>query len=497
MVVGELAYEKDLVIIGGGPGGYHAAIRAAQLGKKVTLIEKDELGGICLNKGCIPSKVFTHGAERLRATRQNEVLGIQSYDLHFEIEKLVSYKNQIVRQLRDGVESLCRQNKIELIKGSAFFLSNDKIGVEKEDSYEVYRFSEGIIATGGTPIKLAGVACEDPRIIDMWSVADLAILPNNLVVLGNDYIALEMAMAFQVFGSKVTLILNGDDFSFDSTINRELSRVFKKSGISLVKGYKFEEAILTEEGVAVKLSGDKTVAGSHLVYSLGFKPRLENLGIDRLGMKRTHEGFIVTDQTGRTSIGNIFAIGDVTEGPQLAVKAIKQGKTAAETICGLSAQNDLTFIPRIARTSPPIACVGLTEQEAAMQGYDVGVGEFSLGGNGFAAIIGRKEGVVKVVFEKGSDLLLGVHMIGEGAVELISSGIVALEMAARAEDLKFPSYPHPSLNEALLEAAEAFKFDVTFNKSGSTGNKSGPTGNKSESTGNKTESTGNKSLKLG
>jgi dihydrolipoamide dehydrogenase len=459
MVVGELAHERDLIIIGGGPGGYHAAIRAAQLGKNVTLIERDQLGGICLNKGCIPSKVMTHGAERLVAAKQDEMLGIETTGLNFEISKLLNYKNQVVKQLRDGVEALCKANKVEIIKGSAFFLSEDKIGVENEDSYEVYRCNEAIIATGGKPVKLDGVP-KSERILDSWSIADLTEVPPHLVVIGEDYIALEMAMAFQAFGSDVTFILTGDDFAFDSSINRELNRVLKKSGISVVKGFKYEETVLTEEGLAIFLSGkkgSKTVEGSHLFYSLGTSPQLDNLGIDRLGIKLSDKGFILTDHTGRTSIPAIFAVGDVTEGPQLAVKAIKQGKTAAETICGRPSENDLTFVPYVARTRPPIACAGLTEQQAVKQGYEVGVGEFPMSANGFALILGKKEGLVKVVFDKQSDLLLGIHMIGAGAVELISNGIQALEMAARDEDFKFPKYPHPSLNEALLEAAEAFK----------------------------------------
>ncbi|CAM3674380.1 dihydrolipoyl dehydrogenase [Mesobacillus zeae] len=462
MVVGELAHEKDLVIIGGGPGGYHAAIRAAQLGKTVTMVEKESLGGVCLNKGCIPSKVFAHGAERLAAAKQDEMLGIVSSGISFELAKLASYKNQVVKQLRDGVEALCRANKIEVIRGSAFFLSTDRIGVENEDSYEVYRFKEAIIATGGTPVKLAGPPEVNARVIDSWSIANLAEVPEHLVILGDDYIALETAMTFKAFGSKVTLVLCGEreEFSFDASINRELNRILKKSGITVAKGYSFEEVGLKSDGVSILLNGKKgarKIEGSHLFYSLGTKPLLDNLGIDRLGMELSEEGLVVTDSSGRTSIRNIFAIGDVTEGPQLAVKAIKQGKTAAETICGRKSENDLTFLPVIARTRPPIACAGLTEQEAKHQGYDVTVGEFSLAGNGYATILGKKDGLVKVVFDKESDLMLGVHLIGQGAVELISNGITALEMAARDEDIIFPAYPHPSINEALLEAAEAFK----------------------------------------
>lgn len=462
MVVGELAHEKDLIIIGGGPGGYHAAIRAAQLGKTVTLIEKDQLGGVCLNKGCIPSKVFSHAAARLEAVSKDGMLGISSKGSEFDINKLINYKSQVVQQLRDGVAALCKANKIEIIKGSAFFLSDDRVGVESENSYEVYRFKQAILASGGEPVKLPGTPIPSKRVIDSHSFAEMKEVPESLIVCGNDYISLEMAMAYHSFGSKVTVVLSEGtiEFPFDSTINRELGRNFKKVGIALFKGYRLTEILEREESVTIRLDGtkgNKTVKAGYLLYSLGTKPRLAEIGIDRLGMEMTTNGFIKTDSLGKTSIRNIYAVGDVTDGPALAVKAIRQGKAAAETICGRQTETDLSFLPHIARTRPPIASAGLTQQEAEQQGWTVGVGEFSLAGNGYASILGKKEGLLKLVFDKDSSLLLGVHIIGEGAIELISSGIQSLEMAARDEDIIFPSYPHPSLNEALVEAAEAFR----------------------------------------
>lgn len=461
MVVGELAHEREVIIIGGGPGGYHAAIRAAQLGKQVTLIEKDEMGGVCLNQGCIPSKVFTHAGERLAAAKWDGELGIDRGEGFFQFNTLLNYKEKLVKQLRQGVEALCKANKIEIIKGTAFFLSDEKIGVEHEDRYDVFKFSQCMIATGGKPILPENLPIESERIFHPYTISRIQAVPEELIIYGSDYIALELAMAFQSFGSKVTLVFeNGlEDFAFDPSLNKELKRVFKKGKIAMVKGMELSEVIAAEEDITLVLkdvNGIKTLSGTHLVVSLGTKPNIEQLGLDRLSIQM-ESGYVKTNAQQQTNIPHIYAVGDVTEGPNLAVKAIKQGKTAAENICGLSSETDLQWIPTVVQTNPPIAFVGLTEKQALDEGYEFVTSEFSLSANGFAALVGKKEGVVKLVMEKNTDLMLGVHLMGHGAVELITSGTLALEMIARDEDLKFPLFPHPSINEALLEAVEALK----------------------------------------
>ncbi|WP_026693167.1 dihydrolipoyl dehydrogenase [Peribacillus kribbensis] len=462
MVVGEIAHEKELVIIGGGPGGYHAAIRASQLGIRAVLIEKKELGGICLNKGCIPSKVFSHTGELLTSIKTKEQFGIKAEKIEFDFHSLIHYKQEAVQRLRSGVDALCRENKVEIIKGKGYFLSEDRIGVEQKDSYEVFRFKSAVIASGGVPVEPSGCPINDSRVLSPWTITNLKTVPGHLIILGGDYIALEMAMAYKAFGSKVSMVLpeGKRDFSFDPAINRELTRVFKKTGISILKGYSMLGMDAGSETITIQLKGEnesKNAEGTHLFYSLGTRPNVKNLGLERLGLALTEEGCIQTDPAGRTSIRNIYAVGDAVSGPSLAVKAMKQGKIAAETIAGLKSETDLRFMPRIARTYPPIACAGLTEPEAIAEGYDAAAGEFSLAGNGYAEILGSKEGLAKLVFDKKTDVLLGVHLIGRGAAELLSGGIQALEMAARFEDLRFPLYPHPSLNEAVMEAAEAFK----------------------------------------
>ncbi|MDZ5472776.1 dihydrolipoyl dehydrogenase [Bacillus sp. 31A1R] len=461
MVVGELAHERDVVIIGGGPGGYHAAIRVTQLGRKVTVIEQEELGGVCLNKGCIPSKVFTHASERLKDTSQDAKLGIERENITFNLSSLLNYKNSKVSQLRQGVEALCKANKIEILKGTAFFLSEEKIGVENGDTYEVYKFKDAIIATGGRPYTPEYIPINEERIYHSFSITNINEIPEELVVYGSDYIALEMAMTFQTFGSKVTLILDEEkeNFSFDASINRELTRQMKKEKITIIKGYRLAEVFTTETEVTLLLDGKKgtkTISCSHLFYSLGVLPNIERLGLERLPVE-IQSGYIKTDSKQQTTSRHIYAVGDVTSGPALAVKAIKQGKTAADTIGGLNQETDLQYLPNVIRTSPPIGTVGLSEEEAVKQGFQVVTSEFSLGANGFATLVGKKDGLVKVIMEKESDILLGIHMIGYGAIELLSTGTLALEMVARDEDIKFPLYPHPSMNESLLEAVEALK----------------------------------------
>ncbi|MCS0790163.1 dihydrolipoyl dehydrogenase [Cytobacillus firmus] len=462
MVVGELAHERDVIIIGGGPGGYHAAIRAAQLGRSVTLVEQDQLGGICLNKGCIPSKILTQSAEKFTSFQEGENWGLEGGDISFNLNKLQQYKQKKIEQLRTGVEALCKANKIEMLNGSAFFLSEDKVGIEKGDKFDVFRFRNAIIATGGTPEKPPWTRELSELVFDQYSISDLSEIPDNLLIYGSDYIALEIGMAFQALGSKVTMILDDgkEDFDFDQSICRELKRILKKKKIDVVRNSEVLELKYKEDMFTVTFELKRkieTISGTHLFVSTTIRPNTNQLGLSRIGVEQCASGFIKVDSQSRTTQKHIFAVGDVTEGPALAVKAIKQGKTAAEAIAGIQSQSDFHFIPIVAHTQPPIASAGLTEKEAINMGNDIEIGQFSLSANGFSTLAGKKEGFIKVISCKEKQVLLGIHMVGTGAIELISAGITALEMAARDEDLIFPNYPHPSVNEGLLEAVEALR----------------------------------------
>ncbi|TDL35261.1 FAD-dependent oxidoreductase [Jeotgalibacillus sp. S-D1] len=459
MVVGEIAEERDVVIIGGGPGGYHAAIRAAQMGKQVTIIEKTSLGGICLAKGCIPSKMFAAAAKKLDDLKRYDRFGINVEDFRFDLKRLHTHVNETITRLGAGVEGLIQANNIELIKGSAYFLSEDRIGVENDHSFTVYRFNSAVIATGSSHEMIE--EADNKQIFTSESIYSIEEVPEHLVICGSDYLALETAFTFQQFGSKVSLILDnaGKEFDFDSSVNKEIKRLLKKRKIQLIAG-KMIQSIQSEDFLTIHLTeenGAKTKAleATHFVLSARQIPNTASLGINRLKMNMGEEGHIVIDRACRTSIKNIYAVGDVTEGQALAVKAIKQGKTAAEEIAGIPSEADFTFLPTVVHMNPPLSFAGLTEEAARNEFNNVQTAIFPMGGNGFAEITGEREGFIKVIMDGDSELIVGIHIVGQGAVEMASASTLALEMVARAEDLSFLHYPHPSLNEGLLEAVEA------------------------------------------
>ncbi|WP_282137609.1 dihydrolipoyl dehydrogenase [Rossellomorea aquimaris] len=460
MVVGEITEDKDIVVIGGGPGGYHAAIRAAGLGRQVTLIERKDVGGTCLNKGCIPSKVFTHFAQEYKKTKHLKEMGMEFGEVEANLATLQNYKKKKITQLRSGVESLCKANKVEIVRGYATFLSESRLGVENGHEFSLFNFKDAIVATGGDLHYPDGIDFNSDRVLKERQIFELEEIPEELIVYGADYISLEIASVFSTLGSFVTLILN-EDLPFDSSISKELFRQFKKQKINVIKSSTIKTVSDTEGKVIVglnKANGEMvSIEGSHFVMSGKVKPNLSDIGLDRLRVELTEDDYIQTDREGRTSIPHIWAIGDVTEGPSLAVKAIKQGKAAAEAMAGLQVEVDLQFVPMVVQMSPPIACAGLTEEEAREEGYSVTVSENPVRGNGYAQLMDEKDGFVKVVSDSETDLILGIHMMGMGAAELITSGVLGLEMAARDEDFRFPLYPHPSMNESLLEAVEGLK----------------------------------------
>jgi dihydrolipoamide dehydrogenase len=456
MVVGELAQERDVVIIGGGPGGYHAAIRASQLGLSVTLVEKNKIGGVCLNEGCIPSKIFTTSSKMYGELKGVNDFGIELSNYSMNLSKLLAYKETVMNQLRSGVEALCKTNKIEVIYGTGYFLSEEKIGVESGHQYDVYKFKHAIIATG-TSLK-RNKTLQTTSVLDERSIFTLGDIPEHLIVYGSDYISLEVAVCFHSFGAKVSICFPDADFPLDSSINRELKRLLKKSKIQVYKECELLDITNQERKTTITLNsknGQISLEGSHCFVSHEKKPNIEGLGIDRLAIKQSSDGgYIETNQYCQTSIPHIYAIGDVTTSPKLAVVAIKQGKVAAEAIGGLTSEYDEVHIPTIIHADPPIATVGLTEEEARKEYSEISVSQFPFHTNGYATVMNQKDGFTKVISDQKTGLILGIHIIGHGSIELISSGIIGMEMVARDEDFAFPYYPHPSLNESLLESIE-------------------------------------------
>lgn len=455
MVVGELAQERDVVILGGGPGGYHAAIRAAQLGLSVTLVEKENLGGVCLNEGCIPSKVFTTSAKKYSDLNNFQDFGIELENYKMNILQLQHNKNKVISKLRSGVEALCKANKVEVVKGTGYFISEEKIGVECGHQFDVYKFKNAIIATGASLSKQND--SESFIIFDERTIFSLETVPDHLIVYGSDYISIEVAMCFHQLGAKVSLCLPEEDFSLDSSINRELSRLFKKSKIKIYKNSILRQISVDNDVALVALetnNGVVTIEASHCFISHEKKPNIGGLGIERLNIQCDSNGFIMTNSKCQTSLPHILAIGDVSDSPKLAVIAIKQGKVAAEVIAGIESEYQEILIPTVIHSNPPIACVGLTEEDAKNEYNEIKISQFPLQSNGYAGVIGQKDGFVKTISDAETGIIVGVHMMGHGAIELLSTSVISLEMVAREEDFSYPYCAHPSVNESLLESVE-------------------------------------------
>ncbi|MBN3553491.1 dihydrolipoyl dehydrogenase [Fictibacillus nanhaiensis] len=458
MVVGDFATKRQLVIIGGGPGGYHAAIRAAQLGIEVTLIEKEKLGGVCLHKGCIPSKSLTQSAANFASLSHFKNMGISVSGASFEYDTFTNYYSSVVDGLQKGVEALIKANKIEHLKGTASFMSSERIGIDSGHHFEMYEFEHALIATGSSPL-LPKQATLSKRVMTPHTLWELNEVPKSLLIYGEDYFALEAAMAFRQLGSEVNIVVPAEGFGLDASIEKELQRVLKKNKIRVFKNHTWDSAEETDDTITVTLNKDGSekvsVEVSHVLYAAGYLPNVDGLGLDVISLERDESGFIIVNEHSQSSVSNIYAAGDCTIGMKLASKAIKQGKTAAEHMAGMQSAFNLSLVPYVIHTNPPIASVGLTEEQALAEGYEVKTGQFSMSGNGFASILGQKEGLSKMVMNSKSDVVLGIHMMGAGAVEMIQAGTFALEMVAREEDLSYPVYAHPALNEAWLEAIES------------------------------------------
>ncbi|MED1202970.1 dihydrolipoyl dehydrogenase family protein [Heyndrickxia acidicola] len=456
MVVGEMIQEKQVVVIGGGPAGYTAAIRAAQLGKDVMLIEKNRLGGICLNEGCIPSKTLAYAAAQLKHTDVMKQIGIQFDQATMDFEVFRKHRDGVVEQLRKGVEALCKENMLEVIYGDAHFLEEDRIAIERGQQFDIVQFEKAIVATGASR-EMDEVKYE--RKLSSAHVFHLDEIPETLILAGIDYIVLEAAFAYSSLGTEVVILMDKKEhFPVDKDIEKELIRQIKKQKIKFHSGVTDLSLAEDEKAITCTFRNEKgelnSLTAEYMYVREGWKGNTESLGLNRIGLLTDQKGFIKVDQQCKTNLPSIYAAGDVTGAPLLAIKGIKQGKAAAEAICGIPSETDFTWIPSVIHTSPPIAYAGLTEQQAATYGYSIQTGQYRLNGNGYAVLTGKRDGLLKLVKESESGRLLGMHIIGEGAIELISAGVLGGEMVARDEDFLFPSYPHPSFNEGILEAME-------------------------------------------
>ncbi|MNO15052.1 Dihydrolipoyl dehydrogenase [compost metagenome] len=459
MVVGDASIEIDTLVIGAGPGGYVAAIRAAQLGQKVLIVDKSELGGVCLNRGCIPSKALISAAHQYEAAQHGEVFGVTAENVKVDWAKTQEFKNGVVKRMTTGVTSLMKGNKIEVFSGEAMFISTNEARLFNEHESPRYKFNNCIIATGSRPIELKPFPFGG-RILSSTEALDLPEIPKSMIVIGGGYIGAELGQMYSKFGTKVTIIEGLDTVlpGFDKDMTRLVAKNMAKTGIEIVTNAKAESAVQNDKEVTVKYSvggESKEITADYLLVTVGRRPNTDGeLGLDLIGVELDERGLIKVDHQGRTNIPNIYAIGDIVPGLALAHKASYEGKIAAEAISGHKSVVDYKVIPAVVFTDPECSSVGLTEKEAKDKGYKVKAGKFPFAGNGRAVSLNAPEGFIKIVANSENNLVLGAQIVGIEASNLIAELGLAIEMGATLEDIALTIHAHPTLGEIVMEAAE-------------------------------------------
>ncbi len=461
MVVGSVSRGCQVVVIGAGPGGYVAALRLAQLGKDVILIDKGpRLGGVCLNVGCIPSKALIHAADLAYEVRQGEKMGLSVDGLRVDLPKMVEWKDGIVERLTGGVEFLCSKNGVEVVVGSARFTSDRSLEVAGEDGVLEVQFESAVIATGSSAMQLPNLPFDGERVIGSTEALSLQKIPERLVVVGAGYIGLELGTVYAKLGSDVTIVEFLPEIlpGLDRDAAKALQRRLKKLKIKLLLKHRAVSYDDGEDPALVAIGPDDQeirIPADLVMMSVGRVPRSADLGLEEIGVATDDKGFITVDDRQQTSAPGIYAIGDVAGGLLLAHKAYQEAKVAAEVIAGEPAAFDNVAIPAVVYTDPEVAWTGLTEAEAVEQGYEVVTGIFNFKASGRAMTLEATDGFVKAVADAETKQLLGVVAVGRGVSEFIGEATLALEMGAFLEDVALTIHPHPSMSEAFQEAVEA------------------------------------------
>ncbi|WP_217631926.1 dihydrolipoyl dehydrogenase [Thiohalomonas denitrificans] len=454
--MGELPVKTDLLVIGGGPGGYAAAFRAADLGLDVTLVSDEPPGGVCLLRGCIPSKTLLYLAELLEASRAAESMGLRFGEPQIDLEGIGRWRDKVIGQLTRGLEGLCRKRGVQLIRGRAHFEGPERVRLEHSDVAAI-DFRHAIIATGSRPRMPPGVEAGG-RIMDSTAALTLPDIPERLLAVGGGYVGLEMGTVYAALGSRVTVVQSQDRLlpPVDDDLVKPLVRKLEKQFEAIHYNTRATGLEIGDETVQVTLSGDveSTERFDRVLVAIGRVPNIEGLNLEATGVETDRRGAIQTDEQRRTAEPNIFAIGDVAGGALLAHKAMHEGKVAAEAIAGQPAAFDARAIPAVVYTDPQIAWCGLTEGEAQSAGTRVRVDRFPWNASGRALSMGAGEGMTKVISDPENGRVLGVGIVGRDAEALIAEGVLAIEMGAVAEDLARCIHPHPTLSETLGEAAE-------------------------------------------
>lgn len=462
-----MSKEFDLIVIGGGPGGYVAAIRAAQLGLKTACVEKNIIdgkpvfGGTCLNVGCIPSKALLEAShEYAKAKHELKDFGIKISDVKIDVKKMQERKSEVVKKLTGGISALFDANKITSIAGVAKVLSNRRVEVTGSDGeQEIYSAKNIIIATGSLPVEIPTAPLTDNIILDSTGALEIDEVPKKLGIVGGGVIGLELGSVWQRLGSEVVIFEAMEDFlaSADTEIAKATQKILTKQGMQILTATRVMGTKVKNKGVEVTYidaKGEESKAEfDKLIVSVGRKPFTKNLLASDSGIDLDERGFIYVDDKCETSINGVFAIGDAVRGPMLAHKASEEGVMVVEHINGSTHHINYDHIPNVIYTAPEIAWVGMTEQEAKALGMDYKVGSFPFASIGRAQASNMSEGMVKIVADAKTDRVLGVHILGAGAGEMVHQGVMALEFSASSEDLALMCFAHPTMSEAMHEAA--------------------------------------------
>jgi len=465
--INESTIHAEVLVLGGGPGGYTAAFRAADLGKQVVLIERyPALGGVCLNVGCIPSKALLHVAQIIHEVDEFEQHGLSYGKPSFDIDKIRTWKESVTKTLGDGLAGLIKQRKITLIQGTGQFTSSNTVEVQTGTGVTTVSFEQAIIAAGSHPTKIPVFPNDDPRLWDSTDALDLKEIPKKLLIVGGGIIGLEMATVYHALGSEISVVELMDQIipGCDNDLVTPLYRRIKKQYKNIWLQTRVTSIESDKKGLKVGFDG-KSAPESELfdavLVAVGRKPNGKLIGAELAGVNVDEAGFIAVDKQQRTNMPHIFAIGDIAGNPMLAHKATHEGKVAAEVAAGLKAGFDALTIPAVAYTDPEVTWMGLTENQAKQQGIDYDKAVFPWAASGRSLSLGRKEGLTKILCEKETGRLLGAGMVGPNAGELIAEAVLALEMGADAEDIGLTIHPHPMLSETFAFAAEMITGSIT------------------------------------
>lgn len=451
--------EANVVIIGSGPGGYVAGIRAGQLGLKAIVIEKQFLGGVCLNVGCIPTKALLHASHIYHIPSEAKKMGIKFDNVELNLKKLNAWKNSVVKRLVSGVDFLLKNNGAEVIYGEGRLKDANHVIVKTSEGEEITIKADNIIiATGSRPSFIPGFEPDHDRIWDSTDALELKEIPERMLVIGAGAVGLEFATIYSRLGSKVTVVEIMEQIvpGSDTESAKMLERALKKQGLEILTSSK----VVSRKGespfkVSIESKG-KTIEKEFdvILVATGRKPNTENIGLEEVGVEKDERGFIRVNEKLQTNIPHIYAIGDITGPPMLAHRASRQGIVAVEIIAGRESIYDVRAIPAVVYTYPEFAMVGMTEEEAKEKGIDVRIGKFPLTANGRAIGMNMTDGFAKIITDAKTDEVLGVHIVAPEASSLIAEGTFAIEMMASAEDIGLTVHPHPTISEILMEAAE-------------------------------------------